>query len=393
MSRLNAEEQTPRQRIIEGAKHAFLTFGYDGASMRTISEFTGYSQAGISHYFATKSDLVITAFAQACKTISASFNVDTNLDSTSRLCHIWQNMARHRTDAGMWCVLIAEASTAGHPTSEMSKVALLDFDTHVKETFPEIEQPELMTDIWIGLVTSWLYFPTLDVPDLLEQSYIALTQDNQPWHSTNKGPGQPWDDQTIGRYRSLVRVEDLSPSAESRKNEIIRVATEVFGNVGYVQGSLRTIAAKLGITHPALLRHYPKKKDLFKAVLQRQDLKVTSSTVPGNVREALTLEIERLRQAILVPGLVQVFTTAIGRSFEPTAAFHEFFVQRMGSVVELNIFLFEELFEQGLLRENLDPTAQARIYSAAWLGALVRWSLDSTCAGNALSQYLELVQK
>ena len=46
---------------------------------------------------------------------------------------------------------------------------------------------------------------------------------------------------------------------------------QLFGEVGYNTASLREVSARVGISHPGLLHHFPSKAALLEAVLVRRD--------------------------------------------------------------------------------------------------------------------------
>lgn len=390
MSRSETQVQSPRLRIVEGAKQAFLTFGYDGASMRIIAECTGYSQAGISHYFATKSDLLLEAFSQSCAVLESAFNVENDLDITTKLYRIWRQMSRFRVDIALWGAILAEASTLQAPGPELARKAWEDFQATVHKAFPEIPSSSLFSDCWIGLMIDWLYHPRLDIAYLLKECYLTLSIENDfPRPNTVEAfRSDQWSVRIRDVFSTLKEKEVESEPPESRKGEIIAAATEIFGNCGYIRGSLRAIANSLGITHPALLRHYPSKDRLFQAVISQRNWMALPRTVPASPRLGITDGLAQMEEATAVPGLVGVFIPILARSYAPTSAFHSFFERCIDSFNEVSTALFEGLGESGELRPDLDPTAGAHLYEAIWYGSQVRWFLDGTRPVGELIGYL-----
>jgi len=57
----------------------------------------------------------------------------------------------------------------------------------------------------------------------------------------------------------------------ARRAEIVRAALASFAEHGYERASLRDIAARAGVTHAALLRHFAAKEDLLLAALAQRD--------------------------------------------------------------------------------------------------------------------------
>lgn len=58
--------------------------------------------------------------------------------------------------------------------------------------------------------------------------------------------------------------EQLTP----RQNEIVTAAAEVFGEKDYTAGSMRDIAERVGVSEPALYRHFPGKRELFATMVR-----------------------------------------------------------------------------------------------------------------------------
>src|SRR5690554_6439305 len=56
-----------------------------------------------------------------------------------------------------------------------------------------------------------------------------------------------------------------------RRTRILEAASEVFGEKGYVKGSLADIAERVGITHAGVLHHFGSKDQLLLAVLAHRD--------------------------------------------------------------------------------------------------------------------------
>lgn len=89
-----------------------------------------------------------------------------------------------------------------------------------------------------------------------------------------------------------------------RKGEILDAATEVFGERGYDAGSMREIAARVGVSEPALYRHFPGKEALFSAIVQiigsrlRADAtELVRGIEPGTLRERLIAAFDDRRRA------------------------------------------------------------------------------------------------
>ncbi|NRB84254.1 MAG: TetR/AcrR family transcriptional regulator [Winogradskyella sp.] len=59
----------------------------------------------------------------------------------------------------------------------------------------------------------------------------------------------------------------MSPKSETRKEEIVRVAAQLFKEKGYTAVTMRDIAAKMGIKAASLYNHITSKQDILDAVI------------------------------------------------------------------------------------------------------------------------------
>jgi len=83
---------------------------------------------------------------------------------------------------------------------------------------------------------------------------------------------------------------------EGRRGEILDAALAVFAEKGYGAGTMRDIAARVGVTEPALYRYFSGKQELFGTLIE---------TAGGRIRsEALelidTIRPEAMRASLLV---------------------------------------------------------------------------------------------
>ncbi len=72
-----------RAQILEGARGAFATYGYDGATVARLEEETGLSRGAIFHYFGSKKELFI-ALAIDLSTRYVDLIVERGLDDAVR---------------------------------------------------------------------------------------------------------------------------------------------------------------------------------------------------------------------------------------------------------------------------------------------------------------------
>lgn len=105
-------------------------------------------------------------------------------------------------------------------------------------------------------------------------------------------------------------------SIPGRKGEILDAAVDVFGRKGYEAGSLREIAEIVGISEPAIYRHFGSKHDLFEHMLAATGDRIAAEVGPlvdsanaSNLAEILR-EIVAEREAS-IPAYIPIIQTAM----------------------------------------------------------------------------------
>jgi len=110
-----------------------------------------------------------------------------------------------------------------------------------------------------------------------------------------------------------------------RKGEILDAAMHVFGERGYECGSMREIAGRVGVSEPAIYRHFSGKETLFLTLVRLgagrvrdEGFALIDSISPTDLRRQLLALIENRRKAIRFYG-------PLLRAVLPTAARNERF--------------------------------------------------------------------
>lgn len=120
------------------------------------------------------------------------------------------------------------------------------------------------------------------------------------------------------------QVRGLLGDAEpGRKGEILEAALGVFAERGYDGGSMREIAARVGVSEPALYRHFPGKEALFLALmrvgagrLRDETMRLLDGIGPEDLRAEMVRAIRDRRNALN-------FYAPMLRVVLPAAARHE----------------------------------------------------------------------
>jgi AcrR family transcriptional regulator len=104
---------------------------------------------------------------------------------------------------------------------------------------------------------------------------------------------------------STLRLE-VEPG---RRGEILIAALQVFAEKGYDAGTMRDIARRVGVTEPALYRHFASKEDLFLELLRsaagrmRDDVfAMLDDLDPDALRESVVHIVADRREALAIYG-------------------------------------------------------------------------------------------
>ncbi len=169
-----------------------------------------------------------------------------------------------------------------------------------------------------------------------------------------------------------------SERGAATREHILNTATAMFGEAGYRGASLRDIAARCGLTHPGLLYHFPTKAGLLEAVLMRRDQEDSRAGVNAHGLEALESLVRTARKNMSTRGLVELFATLSAESAAPDHPAHDYFVQRYKRVCAEVAKHYEEMRQDGVLRDGIDPVDAGRQWVALMDGLQIQWLLDDS---------------
>ncbi|WP_165368199.1 TetR/AcrR family transcriptional regulator, partial [Phytoactinopolyspora endophytica] len=162
-----------------------------------------------------------------------------------------------------------------------------------------------------------------------------------------------------------------------RREQILDVATEAFGNRGFRGVSLADIAATVGISQPGLLHHFRSKEELLIAALERRDedsFRTMAGVFDGTtaVDAILALCLHNAEY----PESMRLYAVTAAESIEPDHPAHEFFRKRYARVRSSVARRIERDRDAGLLLPELDPDETAAEIIAMMDGLQVQWLLD-----------------
>ena len=181
--------------------------------------------------------------------------------------------------------------------------------------------------------------------------------------------------------RSVTRAVKPREETARKRKEILRAATEVFGNKGYTKGSLAEIAELVGMTHAGVLHHFGSKDALLLEVLVYRDETDVEHLEGRHIPDGLELfrhlvTTARLNEAR--PGIIQAFTVLSAESVTDEHPAKEYFHTRYetlrGEVREALVSICDAEDPP----ESRDIDAAVASIIAVMDGLQIQWLLDPT---------------
>jgi len=172
-------------------------------------------------------------------------------------------------------------------------------------------------------------------------------------------------------------------SGKATKESILVAATELFGEKGYYGFSLRDVAKIVGISHPAVIYHFPTKETLLFSTVARWHKVLGIDSVRVNPGTGET-EVERMPQlyaigiALLRLGsredfslLARFDSTMATEAVSPSHPLFDHYQMRMSALQELITERVISLTEEGWCNPLMSPSAVATSMISSWYGLQV----------------------
>jgi AcrR family transcriptional regulator len=162
-----------------------------------------------------------------------------------------------------------------------------------------------------------------------------------------------------------------------RRGEILDAALQVFAEKGYASGSMRDIAGRVGVSEPALYRHFPGKQALFLALvrvaaghLRAEAFAILDGIRPETLREqvAAALADRRRRVASLGPVLRTLFTAAT-HDADVLAEVRSLVIEPVAERLAIKVAELDAAY--GIASDDESRRARVRAFMAMFVGSLV----------------------
>lgn len=172
-----------------------------------------------------------------------------------------------------------------------------------------------------------------------------------------------------GPYRNGVRTRE----------QIIAAAINVFGELGFAGGSIRTIADRVGVSPATLLQHFGSKEGLLMAVLEEWDRRTTQTSLTGVTGLTLFRRLPEVMEFHLHNrGLLELFLTMAAEASSQIHPAREFIRRRYAD----NIITLGAHFREAAAAGEVAPLSQAeidqemRLLIAVLDGIELQWLLE-----------------
>lgn len=180
-------------------------------------------------------------------------------------------------------------------------------------------------------------------------------------------------------------------SGQATKEAILAASTDLFGERGFYGFSLRDVAKRVGISHPAVIYHFPTKEALLYSTMSRWHREVGLGEIRIHPGTGDTIidgpETELLRPALALlrlgdrsdfQSLARFDVTMSSEAASDEHPLHNHYATRMQGLFELLASQLPTLIEQGWCKPALSIKETATAMMAAWYGVL--------CVQNYLQQ-------
>lgn len=170
-------------------------------------------------------------------------------------------------------------------------------------------------------------------------------------------------------------------SAPSRKAEIVAVTLRLADELGPDRLTTQAIADAVGLTQPAIFRHFPTKQALWQAVGEAIDARMTESwtaaladnAAPRDRLAALILaQLGHIERTPAIPAILH------SRELQgENAELRQRFGALMARFLDLLAAELARARAAGLVRRTLDPADGALLLVSLVQGLAIRWSLGA----------------
>lgn len=171
-------------------------------------------------------------------------------------------------------------------------------------------------------------------------------------------------------------------SADERKAEVVTAALELADKLGPDRVTTETLAESVGLTHPGLFRHFPRKLNVWEAVAgyvgEQMERRWNRADRPGitapetRVRGLVLAQLRLIRAFPAIPAIL--FSRELQVENDKLRTAFVALMQRFHKRLSANIAAAQQA---GVFQEDFDPDDAAYLLIALVQGLAVRWSVSA----------------
>lgn len=165
-----------------------------------------------------------------------------------------------------------------------------------------------------------------------------------------------------------------------RRQEILEAAYQLFEERGD-RATLRDIAARVGVTQPALVYYFPTREDLLIAVMEHRD--ALGRTMARQAAPDMTLDAA-VRMTTEHPALAKLFVAVTAASMQEGSASREYLAQRYRRLAEETAAGLAKAQREGTVTADVRAEDLARLLLAVLAGLQIQWINDPSVDMSAL---------
>jgi len=180
----------------------------------------------------------------------------------------------------------------------------------------------------------------------------------------------------------MVRKARVRKSAEERKSEVVAAALNLADKIGPDRVTTETLAKSVGLTHPGLFRHFPRKLNIWQAVADHigeqmenrwEHAERSGARQPEvRLRQLVTAQLELLEAFPAIPAIL--FSRELQAENDQLRKSFLFLMRGFHRRLGRNVANAQAL---GVFRSDVDPDDAAYVVLALIQGLTLRWSISA----------------
>ncbi|WP_327351287.1 TetR/AcrR family transcriptional regulator [Streptomyces sp. NBC_01304] len=250
-----------KQLILEAAAARFLRQGYAGTAMTDIAADLGVTSTSLYRHFPGKRALLGAVLTAAMDVVSAAADEARPDGFDAILRALAAQALRHRGHPALWQREARRLGDEGRLESGRRLLALRDVvrDALCAERGIAPADAAFLAECALSLLGSVSYHQVTPPGGTLERQLYALAERAA---------------RTVlpSRARQMTVVpgpRDVALDRFARREQLILVATRLFGERGYAAVGIEEVAAAAGIAGPSVYHHFTGKAELLAEIIER----------------------------------------------------------------------------------------------------------------------------